>query len=120
MYVDYWPDEKCGGDQHHSEVHSDGGLEVESLEVGGGVADTEEEEGREVGRHQLIDESPLELHLHLYTLVSSLRCVSIFTDLIIIQYDLLQNNILILVSTWSFIILLKDHIDNRNLDCHHL
>ena len=70
------PDEERGGDQHHGEVHGDGGLEVESLEVGGGVADTEEEEGGKVGGQQLIDESPLELHLHLYTLVSSLRCVS--------------------------------------------
>ena len=61
------PDEERGGDQHHGEVHGDGGLEVESLEVGGGVADTEQEEGGEVGGHQLIDESPLELHLHLYT-----------------------------------------------------
>ena len=43
------PDEECGGDQHHGEVHSDGGLEVERLEVGGGVADAEEEEGGKVG-----------------------------------------------------------------------
>ena len=65
------PDEKCGGDQHHGQVHGDGGLEVESLEVGGGVADTEEEEGGKVGGQQLIDKSPLELDFHLYTLVSS-------------------------------------------------
>ena len=58
------PDEKCGGDQHHGQVHGDGGLEVESLEVGGGVADTEEEEGGKVGGQQLIDKSPLELYLH--------------------------------------------------------
>ena len=65
------PDEKCGGDQHHGQVHGDGGLKVESLEVGGGVADTEEEEGGKVGGQQLIDKSPLELDFHLYTLVSS-------------------------------------------------
>ena len=60
------PDEKCGGDQHHGQVHGDGGLEVESLEVGGGVADTEEEEGGKVGGQQLIDKSPLKLYLHFY------------------------------------------------------
>ena len=65
--LQFSPDEECGGDQHDSEVHSHGGLEVESLEVSGGVADTEEEEGGKVGGQQLIDNPPLELHLHFYT-----------------------------------------------------
>ena len=69
----YRPDEECGGDQHHGQVHRHGGLEVERLEVGGGVADAEEEEGGKVGGQQLIDKSPLELYLHFYTLLSSLR-----------------------------------------------
>ena len=64
------PDEECGGDQHHGEVHGDGGLEVERLEVGGGVADAEEEDGGKVGGQQFIGNSSLELYLHFYTLVS--------------------------------------------------
>ena len=62
------PDEECGGDQHHGEVHSHGGLEVERLKVGGGVADTEEEEGGKVGGQQFIGNSSFELYLHFYAL----------------------------------------------------
>ena len=62
------PDEKCCRHQHHSQVHRDGRLKVESLEFSGGVADKEEEEGGKVGGQQLIDNSSLESYFHLQTL----------------------------------------------------
>ena len=72
------PDEECGGDQHHGEVHSHGGLEVERLEVGGCVADTEEEDGGKVGGQQFIGNSSLELNLHFYTLEISIIKMFVF------------------------------------------
>ena len=73
------PDEECGGDQHHGEVHGDGGLEVEGLEVGGGVADAEEEDGGKVGGQQFIGNSSLELNLHFYTIYAYFRKAVQFT-----------------------------------------
>ena len=63
----YIPDEEGGRHQHHSQVHSDGSLEVESLEFSGGVADKEEEEGGKIGGQKLIDNSSLESYFHLQT-----------------------------------------------------
>ena len=62
-------DEESRGHQHHGEVHSNHGLEIDRPKEGGGVADTQEEEGGQVGGQQLLHQPPLELHLHLYTLV---------------------------------------------------
>ena len=73
------PDEECGGDQHHGEVHSHGGLEVKRLEVGGGVADAEEEDGGKVGGQQFIGNSSLELNLHFYTIYAYFRKAVQFT-----------------------------------------
>ena len=61
------PDEECGGDQHHSEVHGYCRLKVESLEFSGGVGNKEEEEGGKVGGQQLIDNPSLESYFHLQT-----------------------------------------------------
>ena len=48
------PDEECGGDQHHSQVHRHRRLEIEPLEECGGVADPNKEKRGEEGRQQLI------------------------------------------------------------------
>ena len=48
------PDEQCGCYQHHGQVHRHRRLEVEPLEVGGGVADTDEEERGQECCQQLI------------------------------------------------------------------
>lgn len=54
---------------YSASLHCDGGLEVEPLEVSGGVADTDQEEGGEEGGEQLVGEPPLESDFHLYSLL---------------------------------------------------
>ena len=71
------PDEQRGCFQHHRH----GRLEVEPLEEGGGVADTNQEKGREEGRQQLVSESSLESDLHLYTFVL-VSCTFYYTYLV--------------------------------------
>ena len=46
--------------------------------MGGGVADTEEEEGGKVGGQQLIDNSPLKLYLHFYAFDQTILLCYIF------------------------------------------
>ena len=65
--LDCQPDKECGGHQHHRQVDSHRGLEVEGLEMCGGVTDAEQKEGGQVGGEQLVDQSPFELDLHFDT-----------------------------------------------------
>ena len=46
--------------------------------MGGGVADTEEEEGGKVGGQQLIDNSSFKLYLHFYTFDQTILLCYIF------------------------------------------
>ena len=55
---------------YSASLHCDGGLEVEPLEVSGGVADTDQEEGGEEGGEDLVGEPPLEPDLHLDSFIS--------------------------------------------------
>ena len=57
---------------YSASLHCDGGLEVEPLEVSGGVADTDQEEGGEEGGENLVGESPLEPDFHLDPFISIL------------------------------------------------
>ena len=59
----------CSRYNYSASLHCDGGLEVEPLEVSGGVADTDQEEGGEEGGEQLVGEPPLESYFHLYSLL---------------------------------------------------
>ena len=61
------PYEQSGCDQQYGEVHSYSSLKVERFEEGGGVGHQQQQQGGQVGRHQLVSQPPLEHDLHLQT-----------------------------------------------------
>ena len=63
------PDEEGSCYQHHGKIDSHSSLEVEVLELGGGVADEEKEDGGKIGGQELVYYSSLESDLHLYAFI---------------------------------------------------
>ena len=79
-------DEDGGHNQHGGQVHTQGCLEEERLEEGGGKVDCSQKKGREVGGHHLACDLPLHDNDSTYPIFSTFRYLSLPTPTNYVEY----------------------------------